>query len=337
MDRRTFLMGGFTLLAGCGGGGASVAPEPAKSVSSATLLPPDHPALSYTDCAAVSVTPEAARFSRPIVNGLGYEHSSPGSRVRVWTDSETVTVRLRDSGLMTRTDTRQSVGAVLVDGAPATTWSDVERVTIKHVGRKMRLHEIVWPYNASVDFLGVEIDPYATAAAAPRTGRRIVTLGDSITHGFWSSDVAHTWPFLLSQATGCEVVNLGVGGRMCVPADGSAAAACSPDVLIYLIGFNEFSQQTDPAEFGSRYRQLLEGVWTDRPGTQIVCVTPIWSPVEKPIPLEAYRHAIRDNSAGATLVDGLSIMPWEPASLTDTVHPSDAGSASIAQGLAAIL
>lgn len=340
MDRRTFLTTAAALLAGCGGGGSSVAPEPAKSVSSAQTLLPDHPALSYTDCAAVEMQPGVARFLRPIVNGFGYEFSSPGSRVRFWTDSETVTVRVRDSGLMTRTDTRQSVGAVIVDGALAATWSDVERITVKHVGRRMRLHEIVWPYSASIDFLGVEIEPGATAAAASRTGRRIALIGDSITHGFWASDVAHTWSFLLAQATGLEVVNLGVGGRMCVPSDGTDAAACLPDVVAYMIGYNEFSQQADPAEFGARYAQTLANIRAGRPGARVLAITPIWSPNSKPIPLEAYRQAIRDSVPAdplVTLVDGLSIMPCNDSSLTDTVHPSDAGAAAIAASLAALI
>lgn len=72
-------------------------PEPVKSASSVQMLLPDHPALSYTDCAAVEMRPGAARFLRPIVNGFGYEFSSPGSRVRFWTDSETVTAHVRDS------------------------------------------------------------------------------------------------------------------------------------------------------------------------------------------------------------------------------------------------
>lgn len=334
MDRRTFLASATALLAGCGSGGGTSAPV-APTKSTTQTLAPDHPALSYTDCAAVDVTAERARFSRPIVNGLGYEWVAPGARIRLWTDSESVTFRLHRSGLMATAETRQGVGAVLVDGV-ATTWSDTERVTVTHVGRRMRLHELVMPYNDAIDFLGVEID--GTAAAAPRAGRRLVTLGDSITHGFWASDVTRSWPFLLSQATGMELVNLGVGGRMCVPSDGTAAAGCGADVITYLIGYNEFSQQKDPTDFGCRHAQTLENIKAGRPGAKIVAITPIWSPNAKPIPLEAYRQAIRDSvPADVTLIEGPSLMPADPSSLTDTVHPSDAGSASIAQALAALL
>lgn len=337
MDRRTFLMGCAALLSGCGGGGAAVSPEPVKSIPSTQVLLPDHPALAYTDCASVEVIRERARFSRPITNTLRYQCVAPGARVRLWTDSESVLFLLRPTNLMTQAELRNPIGAVLVDGQLTARWSDTEQVRVIRTGRRMRLHELLMPYNASVDFLGVEIDAGATASAAPRSGRRIVTLGDSITHGFWSSSVDRTWPVLLSQATGLEVVNLGVGGRMCVPSDGTAAASCRPDVLIYLIGFNEFSQQTDPAEFGLRYRQLVENVWAARPGTQVVCVTPTWSPVEQAIPLEAYRQAIRDNATGATVVEGLDLTAHDLAAFPDTVHPSDVGAASIAAGLTALI
>lgn len=335
MDRRTFLMA--ALLSGCGGGGVSVAPEPEpeKLIPSKQVLLPDHPALAYTDCSSVEVTTERARFTRPISNPLGYQWVSPGARVRFWTDSEAVSIRLWQTNLMPRDDRRNGVGALLIDGV--STPLSAPGLSVSHAGRRMRLHEIVWPYNASLDFLGVEIDAGATVSAAPRTGRRIVTLGDSITHGFWSSGVAQTWPFLLSKATGLEVINLGVGGRMCVASDGTAAASCLPDVLVYLIGFNEFSQQKDPDEFGARYRQFLQNVWTARPGTQVLCVTPTWSPVDHPIPLEAYRQAIRDNSAGATLVEGLGLTAHDLTAFPDTVHPGDAGAASMAAGLAAFI
>jgi lysophospholipase L1-like esterase len=186
----------------------------------------------------------------------------------------------------------------------------------------------------------VEID--GTAAAAPRTGRRLVVIGDSISHGFWASDVTRSWPFLVAQATGMELVNLATGGRMCVPADGTMAASCAPDVITYLIGYNEFGQQKDLVDFGARYAQTLANIRAGRPGARVLAITPLWSPNAKPIPLEAYRQAIRDAVAAAadplvTLVEGLSLMPADPSSLTDTVHPSDAGSASIAQALAALL
>ena len=38
-----------------------------------------------------------------------------------------------------------------------------------------------------------------------------------------------------------------------------------------------------------------------------------------------------------TLVDGLSLMPNEAASVPDTVHPGDAGAQAIAAALAALL
>ena len=235
MSRRLFLAQSWALLAGCGSGSADDAPyaqAPVEQVAAPQWLAPDHPALAYSDYAEVAITRDMARFSRPILDNNGYWHTGPGARVRFWTDGETVTVGLRRNYLMPREDTRQPVGVVLVDGVVAATWADLERVTVTHAGPRMRLHEVVMPYNDSVDFLGVEIPAKATAAAAPRTSRRIAVLGDSIAQGFWASDVAHSWPFLLAQATGCEVVNLAYGEAMCAPSDAVAAAALAPDVVV---------------------------------------------------------------------------------------------------------
>lgn len=325
MDRRTFLLA--SLLAGCGGGGSSPEPVALKG----QFLSPDHPALTYSDGVA-QVAHDVARFTRPIANGFGYQYAAPGARVRFWTDSEMVTVHLKPTRLVTLDETRQSIGAVLVDGVP-TLWGNAELVTLTHVGRRMRLHEVLMPYNDSVDFLGVEID--GTASAAPRQGKRVVVVGDSITHGFWSSSVVNTWSVLMAQATGCEVVNLGYGGRMCVPSDGTVAASLSPDVIVYLIGYNEFSQQT--TDFADRYRQTLDNIRAARPGCKVVCITPIWSPNEKPIPLESYRQAIRDSVTNETLVEGLTLTAHDLSACPDTVHPSDDGARSMALGIAAAI
>lgn len=339
-SRRLFLAQSVALLAGCGSGSAVDSPygqdAPVEQAATSQWLAPDHPALAYSDCAEVVITRDMARFSRPILDNNGYWHTGPGARVRFWTDGETVMVGVRRNYLMPREDTRQPVGVVLVDGMVAATWADVERVTITHAGPRMRLHEVVMPYNDSVDFLGVEIPADATAAAAPRTGRRIVVVGDSIAQGFWASDVAHTWPLLLAQATSCEVVNLAYGEAMCAPSDAVAAAALAPDVVVCLVGYNEFSQQT--TDFGSRYSQWLANIRAGRPAAKVVCVTPTWSPNDAAIPLEAYRQEIRDAvPPDVTIVEGPSLTAHDPAMFPDTVHPGDTASASIATGLAAFV
>ncbi len=163
-----------------------------------------------------------------------------------------------------------------------------------------------------------------------------MVLGDSITHGFWSSQVARTWPVSLAKKTGREIVNLGYGARMCVPSDGTAAAALEPDTLVYFIGFNEFWQQK--TDFGDRYRKTLDNIRARPPGVKIVAVTPTCSSVEKSIPLEAYRQEIRDAVlADVTLVEGMSLTSSDLVAFPDTVHPGDAGAAGIAAGLAGVV
>lgn len=176
---------------------------------------------------------------------------------------------------------------------------------------------------------------------APRAGRYIA-VGDSISHGTGQGSATHrTWPFLLAERLGLELLNLGVGGSMTTPAVAALAGGRPAALISVLYGFNDWNRERDPARFRERYRQLLAGLRTAQPAARIACITPLTStrpPGGQPggADLAAFRTIVREEAAAAggqvVVLAGEELTA--AADLADGVHLSVAGAARFAAALA---
>jgi hypothetical protein len=106
--------------------------------------------------------------------------------VRFSTNATTVMVRLRFTNLVTRADTYNGAGLVLVDGAVAQRFtrepgpSGDLAIFLSFGAATTSVIEVLMPYCASVDILGLELTPGATlavpgarrAASQPQRGFR---------------------------------------------------------------------------------------------------------------------------------------------------------------------
>lgn len=174
---------------------------------------------------------------------------------------------------------------------------------------------------------------------APAGAPLYVACGDSITAGSAYPD-RPTYAALLAVSRGWQCINLAVGGSLCVPDHGERAGLLAPSRVTYLIGYNEFYAQTAPGEFCARYRQFIARLFAVRPEARLAAITPTWSPHVRPIPLEAYREAIRAAVAGdarVQLVEGESLARGDLSRFPDGVHPDEAGTLEIAAALARIV
>lgn len=327
------------IFVGSGMGGDPIPPD----------FTPDNAAFNYSDGCAVSITPSRARFTRPLIDGQGYENANPGARVRFVTNAATLTFRVQYTNLILRTDTYNGTIVTLANGSVVNTVTraaggagPLDRI-VNFGSSTSRTIEIVMPYCASVDFVGIFL-PGGSSLSAPaaRPATRLVCVGDSITHGFAASDVAHSWPWLLAVADTYELVNHGYGGRQVAPADGTTAASLSPGVATYLIGYNNFTAQTPLSAFLTSYTGFISAFRAVAPTTKLYCITPIWSPNTNALTLENYREQIRGalgaiGDSNNVLVEGLTLMTNDSSRLVDGVHPNDTGAAEIAAALASIV
>lgn len=328
--------------------GSSQIPVAVQSVA------PNSAAISQSDyCSITTKDATKVRLSRPIVDGQGFDTCNPEARIaRFVTDSKTVVLRINFTGLVTRADTYNGIGWVLVNGVKTQSFNTGQAigstvslsVPLSFGSNVNRTFEVLCPYCASIDFIGVTIE--ATASISPAASRpttKLVCAGDSITHGFWATDESVSWPTLLAASKGYSIVNLGYGGRICYPTEGTTLGNLSPSVACYLIGYNDFASQEALATFKANYITYINNFRALCPAVKLYCITPTWTATVLAIPIESYRQQIRDalttlGNPLNVLVEGTSLTTGGAGSFNaDGIHPNDTGSAEIAAALATIV
>lgn len=311
---------------------------------------PDNAAFNFSDYVTVDVTEERARFTRLLTGSSGFQNANPGARIRFRTDATTCLVRLYYNNLVTREDTYNGIGLVFVSGSLHTTFDRAQGPAGPHHfylslgSATMRTIEIVMPYCAGVDFLGVSVNSGASLEApTARPSTRLACIGDSITHGFSATNVGTSWPSLLAGLKDWQLINHGYGGRQVDAADGTYLGQINPSVATYLIGYNNFSVQTPLEAFKTSYKEFVTNFRALCPTVKLYCITPLWTDnTFGALGIDDYRDEIADAltelaDANNVLVDGLSLATGSTASFPDSVHPNDAGSAEIAAALESVV
>jgi lysophospholipase L1-like esterase len=301
-------------------------------------------------CGSVTIDASKISFTRPTVDGQGFEFANPGARVRFRTDSLAIRFKLQFTNLVTRLDTYNATTDIFVDGVKAAEFTRSQGAAggltyLLDLGTQVeRDVEVVFPYSASVDFTGLDLMPGSTlGSAATRPATRLVTIGDSITHGFNVSGETTSWSFKLGALKNWQVINHGYGGRLCVPSDGTTLAALNPTVAIYLIGYNNFYPQVPLATFKADYKSFINNFRAVNTTAKLYCMTPTWTPnTFGALTIEMYRQQIRDaltelGNALNILVEGPSLATGDLARFPDGVHPNDAGALQMANSLNSIV
>jgi lysophospholipase L1-like esterase len=320
--------------------------------------------ISVTDCVQVvrDDVPGTVRVDRVFDDSQGYRWDAPGARIRFRTDSAKVAVHLMYSARHIG-PSRNSLGFYHINGVGYDAWTftrppggalpgDAPLVLNLPVpvteDAEFHDYELILPYGDSVELLGVTVAETArweTPAAPPEV--RWVAFGDSVTHGFTSSAVVHSYPFLVGEAMGWQAINAGIGGRGALAEDGARLAGIDGDIYTVAIGVNNWQGGTELGMFRDNISGLLKGLLGGRPDARIYVITPLWvpptwRPEKAKYPLEDYRRVIREVVADlaeerVVLIEGPSLIDHD-TSLFDkvAVHPNDKGFAQIAERLVAL-
>jgi len=348
---------------------SSVGYEPAT-----VAIAPNNAAFSVSDLAGTaSVNSSRIRLTRSTVDPVGYQHAAPGARVRFSVTLAApgfVEIDLQYTGLITRNDTYEPDGCVLVNGVIRATYTGPSKgpsdphptgpalVSLALLAGTHQV-EVVFPYCASVDFEGITIPSGATVGpASARPVKRGVFFGDSSTHGFNSDNPQTSWPYLTAIAESAQILNHGYGSRQLIPEDGTTCGGYGADFGVYLIGYNNFAPGGGSlATFKADYKTLLTNFRTastaaGKPNAILYAITPIWSvndvgnggPLVSNSPtLEQFRQAVRDAVADVadpfvTIIEGLGVgMPSGLSEIVDGIHPGFAGAVKIRDVVAGVI
>lgn len=317
--------------------------------------------ISVSDCVQVVRDDEsgAVRVDRGFDDSRGYRWDAPGARVRFRTDSAEVAVHLMYSARHIG-PSRNSVGFYRIDGAghdartftrppggvlPGDAPLDLNLPVPVTNDAGFHDYELILPYGDSVELLGVRVTETARwESPAARPEVRWVVFGDSVTHGFTSSAVVHSYPFLVGEAMGWQAINAGIAGRGAMAEDGARLAGIDGDIYSVAIGVNNWQGGTELKVFRESMNGLLKALLAGRPDARIYVITPLWvpptwQPEGAKHPLEDYRREIREVVTDLALervilIDGPSLIDPDEALFDKiAVHPNDAGFAQMAERL----
>ena len=181
----------------------------------------------------------------------------------------------------------------------------------------------------------------APRLAAIPGGATVLALGDSLTAGVGAT-ASESWPTLLAEASGWQLINAGVSGDTAPQALERLPALLAehaPALVIVSIGGNDMLRRADAAGIRATIADICRRAQSA--GAQVVLVG-----VPQPTLLSAAAGRLRDHPLYAELADELKLPLYaggwsevlsDPALRADTIHANAAGYARFTTGLTAFL
>jgi SsfX3, N-terminal domain/GDSL-like Lipase/Acylhydrolase family len=271
---------------------------------------------------------DEARLFLP-TGGLGRAAMPAGVRVTFRTDSRQLTVRYRAKPPPELVGPQETARLdVVVDGelrqrVLLDTSDQVANCPVPDLPGTMSTIELWLPYFSQFVLLGLDVAGPAQIAVAPRTGRRWVHYGSSISQGRGAAGPCETWVALLGRAAKLDLTSVAMGAAChAQPAFGSLIRDLRPDLVTACLGINPYffgslNEHTYQASVIGFVRTVREG----NPGTPIVVMSTVYSPEREDRPgpagltLRDYRAEtaeavarVRDHSDSRLFyLDGLSL------------------------------
>lgn len=175
----------------------------------------------------------------------------------------------------------------------------------------------------------------------------MLVLGDSICQGFVSGDPSRTWPALVGESLGLDVVNQGIGGQVFQDSSlAGAATVVSPTRIVVALGANYRFEPCRASEVTRDVHAFLDQVCRLWPKVACWVMTPVWHAEDRwpthprscfaEVPDIIGREvALHD---GMALVDGLDLLDHDPALLADACdHPNARGFAQMGERIADVM
>lgn len=298
---------------------------PINAEPATVSIAPDDPVFEVTDFAGtVSRNSTRIRLTRTINDTTGgytsnLRAAAPGARVRfnvTLASMGEVVIEVYYNGLIVLNSVYNDASSIYVDGEFFTQffcpvpWAGpgnnppVSAATVSVVlPAGEHLIEVIFPYDAGMDFTGVDI-PATASIGSPtaRTTLRYAFGGDSRYQGFNATDVRYVWPFLICADDDAQMLNLAYGGRQVEASDGTVLGALGCDRTFYMADFNDFAPGGNSIPtFKATYKTLLTNfraaaISAGRPDAELIVMTSYYSdafPLNSPT-LAQFRQAERD-------------------------------------------
>ncbi|MBO5439222.1 MAG: SGNH/GDSL hydrolase family protein [Clostridia bacterium] len=165
---------------------------------------------------------------------------------------------------------------------------------------------------------------------------KLLIIGDSITQGAGPEIASVSYVNILSREYKYNVLDQGIGGYRYEPCDLMLNEEFKPDRIMIALGTNYYDA-VDTYDYKKAVCDFYERLNQLYPNTPKLVMTPLYRTRE--LDMERFMWCINTIKAECAkydniiVADGLSLMPNDPVSLSDGVHPSTYGSIMLANNL----
>lgn len=180
----------------------------------------------------------------------------------------------------------------------------------------------------------------ATFANPVKKARKMLAVGDSITHGYDAVYAALSYVNITADRLDASVVNQAIGAEIFNPGLVDGELGFTPDIITVAYGTNDYSKCARDAfvknatEFYARLRQAF-------PAAKIFALLPIWRGDNHRVTAagtfdeaKAIVRAAAEAQEGITVIDCDAFVPHLPTFFSDKhLHPNDMGFQCYAAGL----
>lgn len=161
--------------------------------------------------------------------------------------------------------------------------------------------------------------------------RKILMLGDSITHGFNAQRQYLTYANVLGERLGAEILNQGVGGDKFHAPNIDPELPFCPDIITVAYGTNDWAAAIP--ELADKIDEYFKKLRTVYPNTPIFAIPPIWrgnvdGVAKNGLTLEDVRALVREKAEkyNCFSVDSAKLVPPAEEFFMDRfLHPNDMG------------
>ena len=256
-----------------------------------------------------------------------------GIRLRAYSNTETVTIRVR-----LHAKNAETCVMILMDAAGRCEQrrfaGDAELNWDLPAGNDR--FTIFFPWQGEVEVTDLRLSEGAYFRPVPETdGKRWLFVGDSITQGMEAEAPEQSFAALLARKLGVDFRNCGVGGLKLEPEFVRETLTGKFDAVLLAFGVNDASLKTPLSKFEENARSVMENLSAQK--TSVFVLTPLYWPDEsEPGILEKYRGVLRRTTAdfpGVGVLEGDPLLPHDRKYFVDGVHPNEDGMAILAENL----
>lgn len=208
--------------------------------------------------------------------------------------------------------------------------------------KKPRRVQIYLPYTCGIALAGFTVDDGAAVTPTDRSGaKKLLLLGDSITHGSDARYTSRCYATLVGQHFDAVALNQGVGGYFFDERVIDETLAFKPDAITVAYGTNDWGRHKADADgYRAAAKAYIDKLCRTYPDVPIFGILPLWRTAEILHPDWMPFAKIYDilgelygTHGNVTVVNGRSIVPNLREYYTDGLHPNTMGQEAYARGV----